>query len=65
MNYKPVIIVPGGESFDFGGMAVNWKIDGAVTGKRFEEINKKYSLEMDFDSVPGLCQRFGVTFPEL
>ena len=32
---------------------------------RFAEINEKYSLDMDFDSVPGLCERFGVTFPEL
>ena len=33
--------------------------------ERFAEINEKYSLDMDFDSVPGLCDRFGVTFPEL
>jgi mannose-6-phosphate isomerase-like protein (cupin superfamily) len=28
-------------------------------------INNKYWLEMDFDSVPQLCQRFGLTFPKL
>jgi hypothetical protein len=33
--------------------------------KRFQEINDKYSLDMDFDSVPGLCDRFGLTFPSL
>ena len=33
--------------------------------ERFAEINGRYSLEMDFESVPGLCERFGVTFPEL
>lgn len=161
MENKPIIIYSGGESFDFGGMSVNWKIDGPATGnrfsvvhhpiaphalaaplhfhhnedeysyvikgklgallgddvvtadegtwvfkprrqwhtfwnpgetpceiievispagfenyfrevaavwgdlKRFEEINKKYSLDMDFDSVPGLCERFNLTFPEL
>jgi mannose-6-phosphate isomerase-like protein (cupin superfamily) len=32
---------------------------------QFAAINKKYSLEMDFDSVPQLCQKFGLTFPEL
>jgi hypothetical protein len=32
---------------------------------KFAEINRKYSLEMDFDSVPRLCERFGVTFPPL
>lgn len=33
--------------------------------ERFAEINAKYSLEMDFESVPGLCERFGLTFPEM
>lgn len=33
--------------------------------ERFAEINRKYSLEMRFDSVPDLCRRFGVTFPSL
>jgi mannose-6-phosphate isomerase-like protein (cupin superfamily) len=31
----------------------------------FARINAEYDLEMDFESVPGLCQRFGLTFPEL
>lgn len=33
--------------------------------ERFAAINAKYSLDMDFDSVPRLCARFGLTFPEL
>lgn len=33
--------------------------------KAFERINKKYALDMDFDSVPNLCQRFGLTFPAI
>lgn len=33
--------------------------------ERFAEINAKYDLDMDFDSIPDLCERFGVTFPEL
>lgn len=161
MDKKPVIIGPSGESFDFGGFGVEWKIDGhgsdqrfavvhhpmaphalaaplhyhhnedeysyvikgtlgALLGddvvtaepgtwvvkprrqwhtfwnagdvpceiieiispagfenyfrevaeafedlERFMQINKKYALEMDFDSVPGLCERFGLTFPQL
>jgi quercetin dioxygenase-like cupin family protein len=32
---------------------------------QFAAINKKYALEMDLNSVPRLCQRFGLTFPEL
>jgi len=31
----------------------------------FARINERYSLEMDLESVPGLCRRFGLTFPEL
>jgi hypothetical protein len=31
----------------------------------FARLNQKYKLDMDFESVPGLCQRFGLVFPEL
>jgi mannose-6-phosphate isomerase-like protein (cupin superfamily) len=161
MKHTPTIVHPGGESFDFGGLGVNWKIDGPSTGgrfsivhhpmepyalaaplhyhhledecsfvikgtlgallgdrvvtaeagtwvfkprkqwhtfwnagntvceiieiispagfenyfrevaaawgdlKQFEAINKKYRLDMDFNSVPDLCARFGLTFPNL
>jgi mannose-6-phosphate isomerase-like protein (cupin superfamily) len=27
-------------------------------------LSERYGLEMDLDSVPGLCERFGVTFGE-
>ncbi len=30
---------------------------------KLPSINKKYGLEMDFGSVPTLCERFGLTFP--
>ena len=33
--------------------------------ERLERINEKYSLEMDLESIPGLCERFGLTYPEL
>ena len=29
------------------------------------EVNEKYALDMDLESIPGLCARFGLTFPEL
>jgi len=32
---------------------------------RFAQINEKYALDMDFESVPALCERFGLTFTEL
>jgi len=161
VDRSTVILPEGGDSFDFGGLGVHWKIDGPATGERFAvvhhpiaprslaaplhyhhnedefsfvlegslgallgddvvtagpgtwvfkprgqwhtfwnagdepcqiielispagfenyfrevaafwgdlekfaAINMKYSLDMDFDSVPGLCKRFGLTFPEL
>jgi mannose-6-phosphate isomerase-like protein (cupin superfamily) len=33
--------------------------------QKFAQINEKYALEMDFASIPGLCERFGLTFPKL
>jgi len=33
--------------------------------ERFAQICEKYELEMDFESVPGLCERFGLTLPQL
>jgi mannose-6-phosphate isomerase-like protein (cupin superfamily) len=54
------IISPAGLENYFREVAASW---GNV--ERFAEINQKYSLEMQFDSVPELCRRFGVTFPLL
>ena len=54
------IISPAGFEVYFREVAASW---GDLN--KFAEINRKYSLEMDFDSVPGLCERFGLTFPEL
>jgi mannose-6-phosphate isomerase-like protein (cupin superfamily) len=161
MTPTPKIITEGGESFDFGGLGIKWKIEGADTARRFSvvhhpmephalaaplhfhhnedeysyvirgtlgallgqqvvtaeagtwvfkprgqwhtfwnpgdttceiieiispagfenyfrevaqawgdlehfaRINRKYALDMDFESVPGLCKRFGLTFPSL
>jgi hypothetical protein len=33
--------------------------------ERLAQINEKYGIDMDFESVPELCERFGLTFPEL
>lgn len=32
---------------------------------RIDQLNAKYAIEMDFESVPALCSRFGLTFPQL
>lgn len=54
------IISPAGFEEYFREVAAAW---GDLT--RFGEINRKYALDMRFDSVPDLCRRFGVTFPSL
>ena len=54
------IISPAGFENYFREVAAAW---GDL--ERFAEINAKYSLDMDFDSVPQLCERFGLTFPDL
>lgn len=54
------VISPGGFEDYFREVAAAW---GDLAA--FAEINARYALEMDFASVPGLCARFGLTFPEL
>jgi mannose-6-phosphate isomerase-like protein (cupin superfamily) len=54
------VISPGGFESYFREVAASWGDLG-----KFAEINRRYQLDMDFDSVPGLCRRFGLTFPQL
>lgn len=54
------IISPAGFEQYFREVAAAWR-DLA----KFAAINRKYALEMDFESVPWLCQQFGVTFPQM
>lgn len=54
------VISPAGFENYFREVAAAW---GDVA--KFAAINEKYHLEMDFESVPRLCERFGLTFPPL
>jgi mannose-6-phosphate isomerase-like protein (cupin superfamily) len=54
------VISPAGFENYFREVAAAW---GDL--KRFAAINQKYSLDMDFESVSRLCERFGLTFPKL
>jgi mannose-6-phosphate isomerase-like protein (cupin superfamily) len=54
------VISPAGFENYFREVAAAW---GDLTS--FDRINHKYSLQMRFESVPELCQRFGLTFPDL
>lgn len=54
------VIAPGGFEDFFREVAAAW---GDLA--KFAEINARYALDMDFESVPGLCTRFNLTFPSL
>lgn len=54
------VISPGGFEDYFREVAAAW---GDV--EAFGRISEKYSLDIDLESVPELCERFGLTFPEL
>ena len=54
------IISPAGFENYFREVAAAW---GDL--EQFARINDKYALAMNFDSVPALCRRFSLTFPEL
>lgn len=54
------VISPAGFENYFREVAASW---GDLD--KFAEINGRYALDMDFESVPGLCERFGLTFPKL
>ena len=54
------VISPAGFEDYFREVAAAW---GDI--EAFAAINARYDLEMDFESVPVLCERFGLTFPEL
>ena len=36
----------------------------AMTGDSVEALDKRYGLEVDYDSIPRLCAEHGLTFPE-
>jgi len=54
------VISPGGFEDYFREVAAAW---GDVPA--FLRISEKYALDIDLESVPALCERFGLTFPEL
>jgi mannose-6-phosphate isomerase-like protein (cupin superfamily) len=54
------VISPAGFEDYFREVAAAW---GDV--EAFGRISEKYRLDMDLESVPGLCERFGLRFPEL
>lgn len=54
------VISPAGLENYFREVAAAWGDMAA-----FVAINHRYALDMDFASVPELCRRFGLSFPDL
>lgn len=57
------IISPSGFENFFRELADVYAADGDPDLARFADLCGRYALEMDPDSVPGLCKRFGVRHP--
>jgi mannose-6-phosphate isomerase-like protein (cupin superfamily) len=59
------IISPSGFEHYFREVAEVFEVaDGGLPNlERFAAVNDRYELEMDFDSIPDLCRRFGLTHP--
>jgi mannose-6-phosphate isomerase-like protein (cupin superfamily) len=57
------IISPAGFENFFRELAEVYATDGEPDLARFADACARYALEMDPESVPGLCARFGVTHP--
>jgi mannose-6-phosphate isomerase-like protein (cupin superfamily) len=55
------IIAPGGFE-DFFDELVDAGADGPPEPEWLAALGARYGLEFDFGSIPGLCERFGVTF---
>ena len=55
------IIAPGGFE-DFFDELVDASLAGAPEPEWLAALGARYGLEFDFASIPGLCERFGVTF---
>lgn len=55
------LISPGG----FEGMFAEWARDPAAltVGEAAVALDAKYGIEVDYDSIPALCDRFGLEFP--
>ena len=57
------IISPAGFENFFRELPLVYGADGEPDIPRFVELCARYALEMDPSSVPGLCERFGLTHP--
>ena len=56
------IIAPGGFEKFFDELVDAVAAAGAVDPGLLTELGPRYGIEFDFESIPALCERFGLTF---
>ena len=56
------IISPGGFEHMFAEMGLN---PDAMTGDAADAMGRRYGLEVDYESIPRLCEEHGLWFPEM
>ena len=54
------IIAPGGFEHFFVELGA---VEGPPTPELVAEMHAKYGIEIDFDTIPGLCEKYGLVFP--
>jgi quercetin dioxygenase-like cupin family protein len=56
------IIAPGGFENFFDELVDHVAGGGDLDPERMAALQARYGIELDFESIPGLCERFGLTF---
>jgi hypothetical protein len=56
------IISPGGFEHMFAEMGLN---PDAMTGDAADAMGRRYGLEVDYESIPRLCEEHDLWFPEM
>lgn len=55
------IISPGGFENFFDELA-DAVAPGSIEPEKMATLGERYGIELDLESIPGLCERFGLTF---
>ena len=56
------LVIPGGFEGYFRRLSPLLTAAGALDPTVIRDLGMEYGIEFDFDSLPGVCERFGLTF---
>lgn len=59
------IVSPGGFEHYFAELAQVFAVQPSDMAERFDELNERFGLDMDFESVPGLVEAHGLAMPDM